>query len=477
MKNDLLYMQEQLNKSLAILLRTNGIRNFVLTGVGNSISAGYSRYEDTKPLLLRNEGIEKEMLSRGIILNRYNFSRAQNNCEEHIVEWIDCNYKESFINKMNQIDYSKGPTSMETKTMDRKIMDKIYPIVIENDRGIQDILKDNGPYTANIVVYNGCTGSFFDNITRSSKMPQKLIYGINRDIIQLYNIFTNIQNYNRIKACNTQVYICGVPNLFGLHFSEIINKKIKEVVKQYANVTYVNPVKSQVIRKNSDSNKFKLDIHYSKEEYDQLNNNILNSIIENYSLNQALINTDRKLYSLRKEIELARPDLLKKNSKIQKYIMYILNEEQKKLSSFEDKQIFCVMVKEYLLQRFPYDFSHLEKENIVECIETKKMHMRYDFDENEFLSKFKKVSIKNEEDELNDVLDKQRQKEEENTKHDFAIKNMFDGEFTFSNSYDNKTNSTIEKDSKKEASSQTYVMKKDQIIQDDIGKPKQYFRK
>ncbi len=475
MGKNLLYMQEQLNKKLAILLREKGIRNFSFTGLGNSISAGYSRFDDTKPLLLRNEGIEKEMLSRGIILNRYNFSRSQNNCEEHIAEWIDCNYKESYINKMNQIDYSKGPTSMQTKSMDRKIMDKLYPIAITNDRGLQEILKDNGPYTANIVVYNGCTGSFLDNITRNGKMSQKLFYGIDRDIIQLYNILTNIQNYNRIKACNTQVYICGVPNLFGLHFSELINKKIKAVVKEYANVTYVNPVKSKVIRKDSESNKMQLDIHYSKEEYDQLNNNILSSIITNYSLNQALINTDRKLYSLRKEIELARPDLLKKNSKIQKYITYILNDEQRKLSSFEDKELFCIMVKEYLLQRFPYDFSHLEKENIVECIETKKMHMRYDFDENEFLSKFKDVSINREDEGLNDVLEKQRQKEEEKRKHDVLMKNMFAGEFTFADSFDKALEN--ESSHEKEASSDTYVLKKDQIIQDDVSKPKQYFRK
>lgn len=68
----------------------------------------------TKPLLLRNESIQSIMKKQNIYLERYHFARSQNNNDEHILEWLTSNIKESEIHILNRIDYGDGPNHMIT---------------------------------------------------------------------------------------------------------------------------------------------------------------------------------------------------------------------------------------------------------------------------------------------------------------------------------------------------------------------------
>ena len=238
--------------------------------------------------------------------------------------------------------------------------------------GLQDIILEYNPNMANIVIYNGCTGSFLDNITRNGKLTEKLTYGINRDTYGLEAILKYIQSENRINNTNTQVYICGVPNFLGINISEIINKKLKNIAEKYSNVNYIEPIKSKFFYEpiNSEKdNKLKPDIHYNEEEYLELNNNIIKSIIDNYLITEAIINIDRQFYYFSSNLEIENQDLINNPDYVQSYIIQCLENESSKITDENIKKEFYKKIKEYLISRTPYDFHYLKKNNINEACE------------------------------------------------------------------------------------------------------------
>ncbi len=368
-EKQVLDIQRRLNEKLAACFNANKIKNVRLTSFGNSIASGYSMARTTKPLLLRNESIEEVLNSYDIELERHNFARAQNNNDEHLFEWLTTNIKETEINKMNRSDYEEGPTSMVNYGLDKIELEEFYPLELENDIGLKELLTESDPNLANILIYNGCTGSFLDNVTRNGKLTQMLTYGIKRDIKGLEATLKYIQANNRKNNTNTQVYICGAPNFLGLNIQGIINSKLKKVADQYANVTYVKPVKSKFIYRNYESNKYQPDIHYDEEEYLEFNNNILESIFKNYEINKAMINIDRICCQLSNGIELENPALNGNKELIQKYIDKVLSGQAKALSTNEQKELFYHKVRKYLLERQPYDFYYLGKNNIKDVID------------------------------------------------------------------------------------------------------------
>ena len=62
-------------------------------------------------LLLRNETLDSIMIKNAIVTDVYHFSKAQNNIDEHIFEWLTSNIKISSINMLNRAD-SIGPNKM-----------------------------------------------------------------------------------------------------------------------------------------------------------------------------------------------------------------------------------------------------------------------------------------------------------------------------------------------------------------------------
>lgn len=363
--------QERLNERLALLLRENRVRNLYVTSYGNSIASGYSMMRTIKPLLIRNNSICSIMNINGIQLERHAYARAQNNNDDHLFEWIVSNIKESEINKMNRSDYSNSATSMPIAYLDNSMLDYFYPLEFQEDKGLRDIIESRGIDLANIIIYNGCTGSFLDNITRNGKLTQMLLYGINRDIKSLEAILKYIQSSNRKNNTNTQIYICGVPNFLGLNISGIINNKLKKVVKQYAHTSYVEPVKSKFFYKNIATGKLGLDIHYDEVEYDKLNNNILETIINNYEISKAMIDSDRRIYNLSSKIELEENELFKQDKLIIELVEDLLDREQQSFSDIKSEIDFYKRILSYLIEREPYDYFYLGKKNIKTTIEKK----------------------------------------------------------------------------------------------------------
>ena len=377
----LLKIQNEVNKKLTDKLESLGIKKVTLISLGNSIASGYSLIRTLKPLLLRNESIEKHLKTNDIDLDIHHFARAQNNGDEHIFDWIISDIKESEINKMVRNDYDpSSAVSMGTPGLDRTKINDYYPIEIEDDRGLNEIILSSDENLANIVVYNGCTGSFLDNVTRSGKISQKLTYGLKRDIKGLEATLKYIQHNNRHNGTNTQVYICGAPNWLGIHLTDILNNKLKRVAMEYANTTYVDSVTAKMIYKKLDaSNKIDaneaqsllnkipfpgVDMHYDETEYLKLNNNIVRTINDNYLIKQALINIDRRLYKYNSFIEKEGKSEYRTPDFQNIIILEAIKEQYKLFNTKEEKGKFVKIASKYLIERFPYDFYYLGKKNI-----------------------------------------------------------------------------------------------------------------
>ena len=371
--NKILERQNELNNNLAITLIQAGIKEVILTSLGNSIATGYSLVRTVKPLLLRNESIKDIFKHHGIDLDIYHYARAQNNGDEHIYDWVVNNRKLSDINQSVQVDYGSGKTSMGTTGFDKNKMNEYYPTELEDDKGLRDVILSSNEKLTNIVVYNGCTGSFLDNVTRGGKISQKLTYGLNRDIKGLEATLKFIQSNNRFNNTNTQVYLCGAPNWLGIHLTDILNNKLKKVALEYANVTYVDSVTAKVFYSKMDASdpnevqsilkkitNIAVDMHYDEVEYLKFNNNIIEAINDNYLIKSALINLDRRLYKLNSLVE--QGEFLGEN--INEEILQIVTIELNKFEDPKQLQKFKSIAINYLIERFPYDFYYLQKSNI-----------------------------------------------------------------------------------------------------------------
>lgn len=337
---------------LVKMLSKNDKTKIVLTALGNSISTGFSFCDENKPLLDRNELLDVICEEYGIDLYKYKFARSENNSDQNTLNYILNNDTEHDINELNRRDYEKyllNGNSLLTKEQ----IEKYYGDKEDSDVHIQDILFNTEDDAANIVVYNGCTGSFLDNITRGGK--HKYDNGIKKDLSHVEAILSLIQNSNRENESNTQVYLCGAPRVLNTGIQDYyMNRPLKTISKRYANTTYVDNFKRHFVYKGN----AKVDLHYDKNEYLKLTHLILKRIIENYIIKDSLIGIDRDLYHLNKEIEMSNEERNTKDA-----ILSIISDYSFYLEDDKDTE-FLKTVRDYLLERYCYDFFCLDKSAI-----------------------------------------------------------------------------------------------------------------
>ena len=356
-KKEVLTKLEENNYRLAKLLKSYNISKINMVCCGNSISAGFSFTSYTKPLLFRNENIENIFKENLIDLKRYHFARAQDNNDEHILGYLLNDTKLSEICKLNRFDL----VSMKSTGVDETNIDELYPL--DDDTTIKGLLESNN--SSNIIIYNGATGSFLDNVTRDGK--HYLTYGVKRDCVSIEAFLKYIQEQNRSKGTNIQVYLCGVPSI--LKTSDLfMNTRLKEISKKYANVVYVENIPKKTLYKKD--NFITPDTHYDEVEYLSLNNKILETIRENYLMTNMLINIDRGIYTLNTEYqmgEIAREDVEIGVGEIID-LSLIINQEKIKQLNIDIKEVLK-NIKTYLVNRAPYDFYYAKKRNIKESID------------------------------------------------------------------------------------------------------------
>ena len=375
--------QDYLNNRLKDLFNRLGIKNFRLISMGNSIASGYSMLRTTKPLLLRNDSLKSILAHGGVNVDTHHFARAQNNNDKRVHSWLTKNIKESEMHAMNRTDYAVtedgkvSPTGMIANGLTSADMDRYYPTEMKDDKGLGDLVYDSDKDLANIVVYNGATGSFLDGLTRNGSIGQQLNHGVKRDISGIESTLDDILANNRENNCNTQVYLCGVPNLLGIHVSGLINYRLRKLAKKYPNVTYVEPVKAKMLnaqldREGNETTKKGIDIHYNENEYREFNNNIVEAIVDNYEINKALINIDRKCYLGSEGIEHIHPEYhqKEKSDARRKMTEYMITRELESDTQMATTTKLEVLkrFKKYMKEVFPYDYFYMDKKDMGQAI-------------------------------------------------------------------------------------------------------------
>lgn len=354
---------EKTNVKLVEELQKQDIKKVQMTSLGNSIAVGFSGTSLNCPLLLRNKNLVKEMNRGGIEININHLARGENNSDEKVFQWIIENKKISEFNKENQRDYTNWNLQdmaiigrLDFLTQEEQ--DRYFPRQVEDDKGTADIIYLKEPHTANIVIANLGTGSLLDNWTRKGK--HVLTTGIKKDRSYVESILGLIQLHNRDKFGSTQVYLCGAPRLFNTFVSNtFINNPIKRLSKQYANVTYIPNFSRQLLYPIKGKPPIP-DPHYNEEEYLHLINEIEKNIIKNYIYKDALIEIDRELNILSKQVEF----FLSPESPDDKILTIVENRAEQLERKRKNHQEFLEMVTYYLSERYPYDFSFLNRDTI-----------------------------------------------------------------------------------------------------------------
>lgn len=357
--NERLILQET-NDKLLQELSNQGIRKLQLSSIGNSISTGFSVMSNNKPLLKRNEILRYQAEGYSISLETHQFSRSENNSDEHLHEWLLKNKKESEFNAETRRDYHIYLQGNNPLLSEQEII-KFYPITQEIDKGITEALFTTEEGLANIVIANVGTGAFLDNITRQGR--HKITGGIKKDTRYIEAVLGTIQLNNRENYANTQVYLCGAPRIINTPATSIfINRHLKDMSKRYANVVYVPSFSRNIVYH---SNNFPIplpDPHYNEEEYLHLLNMTEEKMIENYQPTDYTIKIDRNFVKRSREIEMSerkqetRDEIL---TTIEQYANLI--EE-----SGKDRNQFLHQTKNYLLERYPYDYYFLDRKAIKE---------------------------------------------------------------------------------------------------------------
>ena len=352
------------NQNFIQMLELLGINQVNFTATGNSIAMGYSLSDIIKPLLLRNTSLKKQTEEHGIELDYYNFARCQNSNEEHLLGWIYRNTKQSELNYYNHVDLNGGINSMPRSGITDEEIDIYYPLPPKKDKGLQDIIMQKSPNTANILVHSGCTSSFLDDIDRKGPINLK---GFERDFANMGTLL----NYVYFNNPTTQVYVVGIPYLFNKDVVFFYNKRIQEICSQYINVTYVTPAPAHVFY--NKNGKLVVDIHHNQSEYLNLNHNIMASINDNYIQNMMKTEIEEYLYATSHSNQFYTPELKNDAISIDKNISRIISKYKPLLAS-QGKDVDAVAQSfiSYYKARYSHDYYYTPKKETIDIISKKR---------------------------------------------------------------------------------------------------------
>lgn len=267
------------------------VKKLNLISVGNSISAGYSKCDEIKPFLMRSN-IYK--LNKDI--DYYSFARIRRNEEINVLKWYLNNITNTKIENLNIDDILVKQDSYVSAKWNGNTIENYKNLSKHKNIGFKDLNIDGN----NIMIYNGLTGAFTNIIRKgNTKDKLKLFKAFKLDLDNFKLILTQIY----IDNPDTQVYICGLPNLMGTGIISVFNKNIKRICNEIPNTVFLPGVIRSAFFYLDGQKEF--DVHYNNPEYIALWNNITKAINENYislKLKNSLISKLAK-YSLNVEKE------------------------------------------------------------------------------------------------------------------------------------------------------------------------------
>lgn len=372
MKYDRVEEQEKLDKTneeLVKFMREYPKEKISLTAIGNSISDGFSMSEPGKLLLDRNTGLIEFGKKNNLEVETYQLSRGENNNALTVYDWIVDNCCEKDSHRWNIEDYKRAIRNGNPLLTEEEI-DKFF--VDGSDKKIQEVLFDNDKNNANIVILNLGTGSFLDIVTRHGSLSIPNIFqSVDRDVYGISSILELIQNNNRKNGSNTQVYLCGAPRIMNTLVTDIfMNPKIKNVGKDYANVTYVPSFPRQAFYKTSSGN-IVPDPHYNQAEYYHFLAEIENKIIDNYLIRDLMIDMDRVLFQMSNDNDINGANY--SNNDMKDVIDVIASKYESKTG---DYNYFIEFIKPYIKGRYPSDFYRgSQDKNISKELDGMKNHI------------------------------------------------------------------------------------------------------
>ena len=208
--------------------------------------------------------------------------------------------------------------------------------------------KDN---EANIIVYNGATGSFLDNFTRKGRHLN--FYGFYRDFKSMEAVLKTIY----LKNPDTQVYVCGIPTFTRLNLTFFFNKIIKKICSNYPNCTYVAPAPQNMFY--DKNGKLSIDIHYNENEYLRLNNNIMKSIVDNYERNKCLIDFDKATKKISDTCQYDEPNMKNDSKKMLEMFRGLISKYRRVMDIKMLKTI-----KKYYKEKYPHDYLYTPKKEV-----------------------------------------------------------------------------------------------------------------
>lgn len=136
-----------------------------------------------------------------------------------------------------------------------------------------------------------------------------------------------------------------------------MNPKIKKVGSEFANVTYVPSFPRQAFYKTPEGNIIP-DPHYNQAEYYHFLAAIENKIIDNYLIRDLMIDLDRVLFQLSNDNDVNGTNYSKND------IKDVIDEIAKKYESKTgDYNYFIEFIKDYLKDRYPFDFYRVSPDN------------------------------------------------------------------------------------------------------------------
>lgn len=351
---------QKANERMLSELSSLRIKNLQISSIGNSIATGFSAMCGNKPLLLRNETLQSQAREKEIEVEIHQFSRFENNRDEHTFNNLMINKKESEFNAESRRDYRMFRMGGHQLLSEEQIIG-YYPPTLTHDIGMADAVFRQEEGLANIVIANVGTGAFLDNVTRGGQ--HFFTNGVAKDRAYIESLLGTIQFNNRRNYANTQVYLCGAPRILNTPLTDaFINAPLQTVAKRYANVTYVPTISRQVLYHTDIMPIPFPDTHYSEEEYLRLLTAVEKKVFEEYQKKSSIIEIDRIFERRSREIEMSETKVDTRDEILStiEYHANLLEESGKSRTEF------LKQARNYLLERYPYDYYFLDKQAIKE---------------------------------------------------------------------------------------------------------------
>ena len=331
--------------------------NFI--ALGNSISTGFSMCDAIIPFAMRNS----DLYDNKELIRSYSFARPILNSEENVINWYLDNISHEEINKLVCQDIIMHENQCNKEHWSRDIFNRFSEIGSQNLVGLKD-LNETANFN-NIIVYNGCTGTFVESIARGElKDKLTILTSFKRDLKDLNVLLKLIYVGNN----RSQVYVCGLPNIMNTNIVKLINNAMKNICSKFPNVIFVEGASRNILY-NSKGQGIG-DVHHNQPEYLQLHYNIMEKVSENYLIVEFITVVIFKIRELSKFVE-SNDRSLKEDSS---FIYQIIKETVEKYAPLFQKSdqsldLAISKIQDYYSINYLNDYYFTSKGKTIKLLE------------------------------------------------------------------------------------------------------------